>query len=578
MANIAQESLGMSSRPCRSFIARTLLVGLGAVALMLWPARPALADQAPFWESPVGLVPGDPTTQVRMASENVDVQVVEHDDEIRAEVTARFDMINDGPDQTLKVGFPASTVSLFDNLAQPDAEGRRHADAPVLFSPDSLRAFKVSVNGRELRSWRQDIPAAAQAGFGADWLMWEMTYPAGQPVLVDVSYEQVLTDRAGDQVAQPMYVLRTGALWAGSIGDAVVTFSAPDGGAFVGGPELFSRTEADGTTTTYPRAGQIYEPEAAADSTPTRMVWHLTDVEPTGDVGATYVRSAAWQRFTQADAAIVASPSPSADQLQEAASSAFAILTGVYPCSLPASQVCITGPYNIPRGLVDRLPGPARDRARQAAELAPDDGAHQLVLGNLEYWFAMPRRKHHGELQCWPTRGVDAYEKAITLGAPGAAGQLDDLHEAARQSRTYPGQKLFTCNGQGDTRLDIELINATVVQANTYWSSGVGRGGTAEFFPDYFAGDWLAQRQAEVADLRSAQQYREAHPVSIDIGQITLNDDGTATAETVEQWDDTTYAADGAVIRADSGTLQRRYRLQYLDDQWKIVGATIIRP
>ena len=40
-------------------------------------ASPALADQAPFWESPVGLVPGNPDIQVRMAAETVDIEVVE---------------------------------------------------------------------------------------------------------------------------------------------------------------------------------------------------------------------------------------------------------------------------------------------------------------------------------------------------------------------------------------------------------------------------------------------------------------------------------------------------------------------
>src|SRR5262245_19783017 len=200
---------------------------------LLWlfaAAAPVLADQAPFWESPVGLVPGNPDIQVRMAAETVDVDVVERGDEVHALVKAAFTMVNDGADARVKVGFPASTTSLFDRFVEPDAEGRRFADAPVMFSPSALRAFQVFVDGQELRSWQQDVPAAAQAGFGADWLMWEMSFPAGQTTRVDVAYEQVLSNRPQDRVVQPMYVLRTGALWSGPIGEATVTMRAADGG------------------------------------------------------------------------------------------------------------------------------------------------------------------------------------------------------------------------------------------------------------------------------------------------------------------------------------------------------------
>jgi len=447
-----------------------------------------------------------------------------------------------------------------------------------MFSPQSLRAFRVSVDGQELRSWRQDVPAAAQAGFGADWLMWEMTYPAGQAVRVEVSYEQVLTDRPGQPVVQPMYVLRTGALWAGPIGDAVVTFSAPDGGAFVGGPELFSRSEADGSTTGYPRADQLYGPYGVAGSSPTRIAWRFHDFEPKGDVGATYVRSGPWKRYLDADGVLLFHVRPSAPELQEAAASALAILTGSLHCGRPAGAACIEGPFGVSRSLVGHLADGMRVNIRRAVELAPDDAMTQLTYGDVEFWWAMPWRKHHGELGCWPTRAADAYERAVELGASDAAARLDDLRVAARQTRVYPDGRLFTCSRQGDTRLDVELIKATIEHGNSAWAAGVGRGGSADWYRAYFAGDWLAERQAEVADLRASGRYRDAHPTGIEIGDVTLNGDGTATADATEQWDDKTYASDRSLVRDASGTLRQRYQLQYLDDQWKIVGATIIRP
>ena len=571
-SSIAWRSLASMRTWAWGFVA-----ALGIAVLVLLTPDDAFADQAPFWESPVGLIPGNPTSQVRMAAENVDVQVIERGDAVLALVTASFDMINDGQDQILRVGFPASTVSLFDDLVSPDATGRHFADAPVTFPPESLRAFRVSVGGRELRSWRQDVPAAAQAGFGADWLMWEMAYPAGQPVRVEVSYEQVLSDRTRETVVKPMYVLRTGALWPGPIGDAIVTFTAPDGGAFVGGAALFSREEPGGSVAVYPRADQVYDPAVAAESSPTRIVWHFRDFEPTGDVGAAYVRAEAWKRFADADAAVEATASPSAGQLREAVDAALAILSGAIACGLPAGDTCIDGPYGVPRGLVDRLSGSLRDRASWAVELAPNDASVQQIYGDAELWLAMPRHKHHGELACWPSSAVNAYERTIMLGVDGASSRLDRLEQSARAVRFFPDGRLETCSGQVDQRLDVEMVKATIEQGNAVWASAVGRGGDAGSYPAYFADAWLTERQAEVADLRATGRYREARLIDMDVTTARITGLDTATAETIERWEDRTYSADRSLLHDASGTLHQRYELRRVEGQWKIVAATIVR-
>jgi hypothetical protein len=537
----------------------------------------ARADQAPLWESPVGLIPGQPGGQVRMAGETVDVEVVERGDEIHAVVQASFTMVNDGPDVVLKVGFPASTTSLFDELAAPDASGRRLADAPARFSPQALRAFRVSVDGRELRSWRQDVPAAAQAGFGADWLMWEMAYPAGQTTRVDVSYEQVLTDRAGDRVVQPMYVLRTGALWSGPIGDATITLRAPDGGALVGGPELYMRSDPTGAVATYPRADQVYGPADAADASSSQVTWRFREFEPTRDVGATYVRRAAWQAFGEADRAITDGEAVTAGQLRQAADAALAILGGPSPCGQALDQLCLAGPHRVPRGLVELLAQTARERARRAVELAPDDADALLTYGDLEYWFAMPHGRHHGELGCWPSEGVEAYERAAAGGAPGAGPRLAGLQASARQVRFFGEARIDTCSGQPDQRLDVELVKATIEEGNSAWSEAIARGGTAERYASYFAGRWLDERTAEVAALRRDRQHREATLDQLDFAALSFDDPATASVETVERWQDRTYSEGGGLVRDASGPLRQRYELRKLDGQWKIVDAVVVR-
>jgi hypothetical protein len=541
------------------------------------PARPVSADQAPFWESPVGLVPGHPDIQVRMAAETVDIEVVERGKEIHALVVASFTMANDGPEARLKVGFPATTTSLFDQLVAPDAEGRRFADAPVLFSPHAIRAFQVSVDGQEIRSWRQEVPAAAEAGFGADWLMWEMTYPASGTTRVDVRYEQVLSDRAGDRVVQPMYVLRTGALWHGTIGEATVTLRASDGGAFVGGPELYMRPDGAGGVATYPRADQVYGPGDAAQASSTQIVWRLSDLEPTRDVGATYVRASAWRAFAETDSAIVGGGSSNAELLRQAAAAALDILGAPYTCGERDEAMCVDGPHRVPRGLVERLGPTARERARRAVQLAPDDADAQLTYGDLEFWFAMPAERHRGELRCWPANGADAYESAHAAGASTAIPRLAGLQASARQVRLFGETRIETCSGQPDRRLEVELLKATVEQGNNTWSNAIRRGGSAERYPAYFAGSWLDERTAEVAELRQNRQNRESTLEQIEFAAVALHDAESASVETVESWQDRTFAEGGALVRDVSGRLRQRYDLRKIDGLWKIVDAVLVR-
>jgi hypothetical protein len=170
----------------KRLFACTLLVALAG--LLGVPA--ATADNAPMWESSVGLTPGAATT-IRMQSEDVSLQIVERGSAAVAVVDATFDMNNPGP----------------------------------------------------------------------------MTR---------------------------LYVLRTGALWADTIGKATVTFTAPDGGGFVGA-------------------------EKTAEASDSKLVWQFSDFKPMFDPDAAYIYRAPWQELKAAEARVGAPDAAPADFLRAAA-------------------------------------------------------------------------------------------------------------------------------------------------------------------------------------------------------------------------------------------------------------------
>lgn len=172
---------------------------------------------------------------------------------------------------------------------------------------------------------------------------------------------------------------------------------------------------------------------------------------------------------------------------------------------------------------------------------------------------------------------VDAYEKAGSLGAAGVAMRLESLRSSARQVRFFGNATIQTCSGAPDPRLEVELIRATIDEGNSAWTAGVGYRGTADRYPLYFDGRWLAERTAEVDDLRRNNQTRQTSLKEIQYAAITLLDDASATAETVETWDDRTLAENGQVVRNASGQLRQSYDLRKIGGQWKIVDAQIIR-
>jgi hypothetical protein len=341
----------------------------------------ATADNAPMWESPVGLTPGA-ATAVRMQSEDVSVQIVERGSAAIAVVDATFDMNNPGQAQRLLVGFPNFVYG-----ALPSTD----TFSPVFFTPANLTNFRAWTDSANFSPSERQV-AVGQFG-GSDWFVWSMPYPANQVVRVHVAYEQKLNEQLESPFYRPIvhatYVLRTGALWADTIGSAIVTFTAPDGGGFVGAENTVEASDA-------------------------RLVWHFSDFKPTFDPDAAYVYSGPWQELRAAEARVNAPDAAPADDLR-AAQAALRVLGR-------------DGPYGEPPALVARYASAMRTWAAQATDLGTPEAWE--IVGDVEHYAAMPTGKSHGELACWPDAGAAAYDRAAALGSASAAEKRADLDTA----------------------------------------------------------------------------------------------------------------------------------------------------
>jgi hypothetical protein len=344
-----------------------------ALAIACASSTAAHGDNAPMWESPVGLAPGGPTA-IQMAAEDVHVDVIERGASTLAVVDATFDMANPGPSTELVVGFPN-----FVHTVVPDDQY-----SPVTFTPARLTNFRAWTETATFHPAQQTINSGRFGG--SDWFVWSMTYPSG-PTRVYVSYEQAL-EPTDTPIVHATYVLRTGALWANAIGDAQVTFTASGGGGLVGG-------------------------EQALEQTDQRIAWHFIDLKPTFDLDAAYVLAAPWQEL-QAAEVVVSHGDADATAFLRAAKAALQVLG-------------TRGAYLQPLALVSHY-GPAmRAWAAQATSL--DTAESWEVLGDTEVYSAIPATKNHGELACWPDEAAAAYERGAALGSPTAAAKRTELDQ-----------------------------------------------------------------------------------------------------------------------------------------------------
>ncbi len=438
---------------------RFLCVALALVAALTNSGIQVRADSAPMWESPEGLSPGVADSTVRMADEQVEVQVVERDGAAVAVVTATFDLANDGPATHMLVGFP--------NFAAEATVGGGYD--PGMFTPANLTNFRAWTDTTTFTPVEQRVavtPSAKQYG-GSDWFVWNMTFPRGAAVPVHVAYEDRLgalpPPHPGDSRGwfHVSYVLRTGALWAGSIGHVHVTFKTPDGG-FVGAG---APTEMVG----YPSVDNAAKPTSITDN---QIEWDYTNLEPTFDVGTTYVFSETWRRL-RADETAMQQPEAQPSESLQAAQDAIGLL-GIF------------GPYAQPAAVVDRFAAPMRQWAWQASALGTADSWE--AVGDVERYFAAPPYKSQGLLACWPDDGIAAYQRAADLGSTTAAQKLNDLAHMSDYMDQANIQRPAPCA--------------------TYSPAATQSVTTDDFTP--FVGDWLGHgRELRVApDGTASLDYR----------------------------------------------------------------------
>jgi hypothetical protein len=394
-----------------NWLTGSLRVIVVCAASLLFAVQTAYGDSAPIWESPVGLVPGDPNTRVQMRSERVDIRVEERDGAAFAVVKAEFELVNPGEPESLKVGFPNWTYSLI-----ADLQGLEAPFSPVVFSPDALTQFRAWTETAEYQPTVQLLRVRPDDSYGSEWFVWDMSIPTDGPTALHVSYEQRLSWEM-ENVApyvQPMYVLRTGALWAGPIGEATITMSTSAGGVFLGGPEIFARQNEAGEIETLPSAGSFLGLNQASEMTPNTVVWRLRDLEPTQDLGTTYVFESVWRPLVEGERRIAEGSATPEEYLRSV--------------EVATRLLGRWGPGGVPIALLDRFPpSSVRDWARASVQRAPNSADAWVALGDTELWFAFPLREYQGEIACWPTSSVEAYERASALGSAIAVERLADL-------------------------------------------------------------------------------------------------------------------------------------------------------
>jgi hypothetical protein len=558
-------------------LASTLLMG----ALLILSAAPARADNAPLQPTTAGLAPGMPGTTVRMAAEKVDVTVTERDGAVHTLVKASFDMFNRGPTVSLTTGFPRYSASY---MVPGGFAG---------FDPTQFADFRAASGSTAFQPTIQTVkptPATDQLA-AADWYVWQMDYPGNQTTTVQVSYDQTLSPQANG-FTYVSYILRTGALWDGTIGEATVTMSTTTGGAFLV-PSIEGAKQAFGPD---PPAAARAASALPTSSTPAQVTWHLTNFKPTFDPFANYVPSQEWQALTSAEQRITTG-TPSADDYA-AATEAFLDVFGRNDGGLPRPLYANTMD-RLPRELTERYER-VRGWVQRGSLLDPNSAAGFEALGDLEYALEVPPRMVGS---CRPVLAPAALQRAVDLGSSTAQAKLDavnnNLRDAildhpqlrdcssaiqvtlppptpgARQgevaSVALPEDTRSRGAGAPDTLTDSVRgdILAAVDRANAAWAAA-SRSLDPSGLSAGVAGQELADDLAEVDKLRSQGQTKTTVNTAFAVTDVALDGPGHATVHTRETWYAEIHAAAGGRLlqRTPAATYDETYTVEYLNGGW----------
>lgn len=184
-----------------------------ALVLLILISTSAIADDGVFLGTGGSVTPSQ-SSSVRMVAEEVDLDI--SDQFVRGKCT--FVFFNDGPAETLLVGFP-------DHSPGGDDISENKRGRPSIYD------LKITIDGQEVAT--EVLPVAkptdtTQSAWPSrriryyDWVhTWTCDFQAGQTRILRTEYEHAMSTSVGDPCILD-YMLTTGASWAGSIGKIVV--------------------------------------------------------------------------------------------------------------------------------------------------------------------------------------------------------------------------------------------------------------------------------------------------------------------------------------------------------------------
>lgn len=152
---------------------------------------------------------------VRMAAEEV---VLDLSDPQVVHGTCFFVMVNDGPADTLLVGFPENSPAVWSR------EG-------MIAQPSLLTDLTVTVDGERVETRERpvaELPGVSGHRLGYDRAhVWTCAFAPGETRVLRTEYRHPVSVHVADPVVVH-YVLTTGASWAGTIGKVVVRVKPGD--------------------------------------------------------------------------------------------------------------------------------------------------------------------------------------------------------------------------------------------------------------------------------------------------------------------------------------------------------------
>jgi hypothetical protein len=479
-------------------------------------------------------------------------------DGVYASVSAVFDLQNHGAAVQMLTGFPDLA-----NTALAQGQDPNYY-SPVAFTPANLSNFKAWTDAETFQPSEQKVGTGQFAG---PWFVWNMSYPAQKSVRLNVSYDQRL-QKAGDPVPSVLvpvsYVLRTGALWNGTIGHAVVTMTTPEGGGLLAP-----------VATTLPNGYQpsVFAPDSADNG---QLVWTLNDAKPTRDIDAEFAGPDTWQALQAAEAAASA-PGASPTDLVSSADVVMKVfersLTGIY------------GTHYNPL---------VKDWTQRALAADQSDASVWEAAGDLA---AIEAPRGVSFLRCWPADMANAYQQAIALGSTTAGeklanlelehhpgGQQPDLADcplaggpAADISQSTGDQPAAGDTGSTDSSAVPDTLTddqraailAAIDRANAVWAaalqsldpSGLSTG---------VAGQELTDDLAELNRLRSQGHTEKNTNAAFIVTEVTLDSPGHAIVHTQETWSDEIHdAASGRLVQQSPPiNYHETYTVEFQNGGW----------